>query len=170
MASGMCFNELNYKRERCVQIMGLIGIGGLLLLGGIYLVFAFIWWLLQIIANWNIFTKAGEAGWKSIIPVYSDYISYKIAWQPSYFWLVFVLGIITSVANGMADPNGTNTTILLIVSLIRIILAIISILYCIKLSRAFGHGIGFAIGLIFLQPIFMLILGFGNDPYYGADR
>ena len=150
--------------------MGLIGIGGLLLLGGIYLVFAFIWWLLHIIANWNIFTKAGEAGWKSIIPVYSDYISYKIAWQPSYFWLVFVLGIITSVANGMADPNGTNTTILLIVSLIRIILAIISILYCIKLSRAFGHGIGFAIGLIFLQPIFMLILGFGNDPYYGADR
>lgn len=144
--------------------MGLIGIGGLLLLGGIYLVFAFIWWLLQIIANWNIFTKAGEAGWKSIIPVYSDYISYKIAWQPSYFWLVFVLGIITSVANGMADPNGTITTILLIVSLIRIILAIISILYCIKLSRAFGHGIGFAIGLMFLQPIFMLILGFGNDP------
>ena len=115
--------------------MGLIGIGGLLLLGGIYLVFAFIWWLLQIIANWNIFTKAGEAGWKSIIPVYSDYISYKIAWQPSYFWLVFVLGIITSVANGMADPNGTITTILLIVSLIRIILAIISILYCIKLSH-----------------------------------
>ena len=150
--------------------MGLIGIGGLLLLGGIYLVFAFIWWLLQIIANWNIFTKAGEAGWKSIIPVYSDYISYKIAWQPSYFWLVFVLGIITSVANGMADPNGTITTILLIVSLIRIILAIISILYCIKLSRAFGHGIGFAIGLMFLQPLFMLILGFGNDPYYGADR
>ena len=150
--------------------MGLIGIGGLLLLGGICLVFAFIWWLLQIIANWNIFTKAGEAGWKSIIPVYSDYISYKIAWQPSYFWLVFVLGIITSVANGMADPNGTITTILLIVSLIRIILAIISILYCIKLSRAFGHGIGFAIGLMFLQPIFMLILGFGNDPYYGADR
>ena len=141
-----------------------------MLLGGIYLVFAFIWWLLQIIANWNIFTKAGEAGWKSIIPVYSDYISYKIAWQPSYFWLVFVLGIITSVANGMADPNGTITTILLIVSLIRIILAIISILYCIKLSRAFGHGIGFAIGLMFLQPIFMLILGFGNDPYYGADR
>ena len=85
--------------------MGLIGIGGLLLLGGIYLVFAFIWWLLQIIANWNIFTKAGEAGWKSIIPVYSDYISYKIAWQPSYFWLVFVLGIITSVANGMAEWN-----------------------------------------------------------------
>lgn len=70
----------------------------------------------------------------------------------------------------MADPDGMNATILLIVSLIRIILAIIGVIYSVKLSRAFGHGIGFAIGLIFLQPIFMLILGFGNDPYYGADR
>lgn len=150
--------------------MGLIGISSLMLLGGIYLVVALGWWILQIVANWRIFTKAGEAGWKSIIPVYGDYVSYKIAWQPSYFWLVFVLGIISSIASGMADPDGTNTTILLIVSLIRIILAIISVIYSVKLSRAFGHGIGFAIGLIFLQPIFMLILGFGNDPYYGADR
>ena len=150
--------------------MGLIGISSLMLLGGIYLVVALVWWLLQIIANWKIFTKAGEAGWKSIIPVYSDYISYKIAWQPSYFWLVFILGIISSIASGMATPEGTNTTILLIVSLIRIILAIISVIYSVKLARAFGHGIGFAIGLIFLQPIFTLILGLGNDPYYGADR
>ncbi|MBU5479837.1 DUF5684 domain-containing protein [Blautia sp. MSJ-19] len=150
--------------------MGLIGISSLVLLGGIYLAVALAWWILQIIANWKVFTKAGEAGWKSIIPVYSDYISYKIAWQPSYFWLVFILGIISSIASGMADPDGTNTTILLIVSLIRIVLAIISVIYSVKLARAFGKGIGFAIGLIFLQPIFMLILGFGDAPYYGADR
>ena len=58
----------------------------------------------------------------------------------------------------------------LIVTLLRIVLAVIYIMYCIRLSRAFGHGIGFAIGLILLQPIFLLILGFGSDPYYGADR
>ena len=43
-------------------------------------------------------------------------------------------------------------------------------MYCVKLARAFGRGIGFAIGLILLQPIFLLILGFGSDQYYGADR
>lgn len=59
--------------------MGLIAISSLMLLGGMYLMIAFAWWLLQIIANWRIFTKAGEAGWKSIIPIYGDYISYKIA-------------------------------------------------------------------------------------------
>ena len=58
----------------------------------------------------------------------------------------------------------------LIITLLRIVLVVINIMYCIKLSRAFGHGIGFAIGLILLQPIFLLILGFGSDPYYGADR
>ena len=58
----------------------------------------------------------------------------------------------------------------LIITLLRIVLAVINIMYCIRLSRVFGHGIGFAIGLILLQPIFLLILGFGSDPYYGADR
>ena len=42
--------------------MGLIAISSLMLLGGMYLMIAFAWWLLQIIANWRIFTKAGEAG------------------------------------------------------------------------------------------------------------
>lgn len=147
--------------------MGLIAISSMMILGGIYLVFAFVWWILQIIANWKIFTKAGEAGWKSIIPVYGDYVSYKIAWQPAYFWLSFILGIVASCLSGM---DSESMMILGITGLIRIILAVISILYCIKLSRAFGRGIGFAIGLIFLQPIFLLILGFGGDQYYGADK
>ena len=56
--------------------MGLIAISSLMLLGGMYLMIAFAWWLLQIIANWRIFIKAGEDGWKSIIPIYGDYISY----------------------------------------------------------------------------------------------
>ena len=55
--------------------MGLIATSSLMRLGGMYLMIAFAWWLLQIIANWRIFTKAGESGWKSIIPIYGDYIS-----------------------------------------------------------------------------------------------
>ena len=141
--------------------MGLIAISSMMFLGGIYVTIALAWWLLQIIANWRIFTKAGEAGWKSIIPVYSDYISYKIAWQTSYFWLVFILGIIASC---IQNPGGDSAMLLMLASLIKIIAGIISIIYSIKLARAFG------LGLIFLQPIFMLILGLGNDHYYGADR
>ena len=150
--------------------MGLLAISSLMILGGIYVGIAFIWWLLQIIANWRIFTKAGESGWKSIIPLYGDYVSYRIAWQTSYFWLIFILGIVASGIEGAANPNGDNMMLMAIVALIRLIIALIGIMYSVKLARAFGRGTGFAIGLIFLQPIFMLILGFGDDPYNGADK
>lgn len=148
--------------------MGLLLISSMMLLGGIYLIFALVWWILQIIANWNIFTKAGEAGWKSLIPIYGDYVSYKIAWQTSYFWLSFILGIVASYVSSANLNESIFLTV--IATLLRIVIAVINIMYCIKLSRAFGHGIGFAIGLILLQPIFLLILGFSSDQYYGADR
>jgi hypothetical protein len=35
------------------------------------------------------------------------------------------------------------------------------------LSKSFGNGIGFTLGLIFLNPIFILILGFGDAKYIG---
>ena len=60
--------------------------------------------------------------------------------------------------------------ILAIVSLLRIIAGIISIMYSVKLAKAFGKGTGFAIGLIFLSPIFMLILGLGDATYHGAQK
>ena len=48
--------------------------------------------------------------------------------------------------------------------------AVISIMQNIKLSKAFGHGGGYAVGLILLQPIFILILGFGKSTYVGAQQ
>ena len=35
------------------------------------------------------------------------------------------------------------------------------------IAKSFGHGIGFALGLFFLAPIFWLILGFGSSRYVG---
>lgn len=150
--------------------MGLIAIGSLLVLGGFYVVLALVWWILQIIANWCIFTKAGEAGWKSIIPVYGNYVSYRIAWQTSYFWIALILSFAISIITQIIGPDGGNFLTTALLALLRLGSFVISVMYSVKLSRAFGHGIGFAIGLIFLQPIFLLILGFSGDRYYGADR
>ncbi|NZA37287.1 DUF5684 domain-containing protein [Eubacterium callanderi] len=36
-----------------------------------------------------------------------------------------------------------------------------------KLSKAFGHGAGYTIGLLLLRPVFILILGFGSAEYKG---
>ena len=39
--------------------------------------------ILTVIGYWGIFCKAGEKGWKVLIPFYNEYLLFKIAWKPS---------------------------------------------------------------------------------------
>ena len=46
--------------------------------------------VLTVIAWWRLFSKAGQAGWKSVVPVLNVYTLYKICWKPVYFWLALL--------------------------------------------------------------------------------
>lgn len=35
-------------------------------------------WAIDVAGNWLILRKAGEAGWKALIPIYSTYVQYKL--------------------------------------------------------------------------------------------
>ncbi len=134
-----------------------------------YLVVGAVWLVLQIVAWWRVFTKAGEPGWKSLIPIYSTYIQFKIAWDPQYFWAMIVLNIgavIVSVI-GVLIGGILGAVVSLFVTVATVATAIINITLLYRLSQAFGHGVGFTLGLLFLQPIFILILGLGGDQYLG---
>lgn len=53
------------------------------LLGGmLYTVILLVvaYFVLKIVANWKIFEKAGQPGWASIVPFYSNYIEFNIYW------------------------------------------------------------------------------------------
>ena len=94
---------------------------------------------LTIIAKWKIITKAGKEGWKSLIPVYSTYTMLQILnMEPMLCLLDVLLG-----ANFM-----------------------LNIVMMVKLAHSFKKGNGFAVGLILLQPIFLMILGFGAAKYH----
>jgi hypothetical protein len=57
---------------------------------GAYFVLILVLVVLLIVAYWKMFTKAGVAGWKSLIPIYNVYIAFKIAWKDqSAFWVWF---------------------------------------------------------------------------------
>ena len=51
--------------------------------------------------------------------------------------------------------------------IISVTLGIVSM---VKLGKAFNQSTGFIIGLIFLAPIFEMILGFGSAQYVGPDE
>jgi hypothetical protein len=115
--------------------------------------------VVYIIAEWKIFTKAGEAGWKSLIPIYREYILYKISWKPMWFWIMTAVGVLCLLTKSIP-------AVYTICSLASAVIAIIAL---VKLSKSFGHGGGFAVGLILLSFIFMLILGFGSSQYVGPE-
>lgn len=96
--------------------------------------------LLVLAAYWMIFTKAGEAGWKCLIPFCNVYTAVKIA-----------------------DGNGWKF-LLLLIPVVDVVYAVM--LTC-RLAKAFGKSGGFAAGLIFLPEIFYPILGFGAAAYVG---
>jgi hypothetical protein len=50
-----------------------------------------------------------------------------------------------------------------------IVMLVMSFMQCLRLAKCFGKGTGFGIGLVFLAPIFKLILGFGGSKYIGAQ-
>jgi hypothetical protein len=92
-------------------------------------------------ALWNLFTKAGRPGWTSIVPIYNAYVLLKIAGRSGWWLLAYFIPI---------------------VDLVPIILLVAG------LARNFGKGKGFAVGLLFLSPVFLPVLGFGSATYVAS--
>ena len=109
--------------------------------------------VLQIIGMWKVFTKAGEKGWKAIIPFYNMAILYKISGMSPY--LVFVyLGLLIPIVNFFVAAA----------------IGIISLYQVINLSKGFNKSTGFTVAIIVVPFIAYLMLGFGDSKYVGFDN
>ncbi len=124
-------------------------------------------YILTVVAMWKIFSKAGEKGWKAIIPIYNNYVLYKIAWEPKFFWISFGLSLIYSFILRM-ESAGVLTS--LIMFAIGIAMIYLMAKLCGRLAKSFGRGTGFAVGLFFLPTIFQLILAFGSAEYTKVEE
>lgn len=98
--------------------------------------------IVSIIGVWKMFTKAGYAGWKSIIPFYSMYCLTKMTMGNG--WL-FLLGLVPCV---------------------NVVWAII---LPFNVAKAFGQGTGFAILTVLFSPIMYAIIGFSSAQYVGSQ-
>lgn len=94
--------------------------------------------VVQIVAMWKLFKKAGRPGWASIIPVYNYIVLIQVAEAPMwYLALVFLVA-----------PVGLLMTY-------------------IKVAEKFGKSAGFGVLIWFFPFVGLPILAFGKSQYLG---
>ena len=122
----------------------------------------------MLFALWRIFTKAGEKGWKCLIPIYNLYILWRIGWNTEKFWKVFTGSLIVFVFAGILSAFGETGRIL--IALLVIGWSVYTI-YCtfkmaITMAHRFGKSTAFGVvGLVIFSVIGFLILAFGSADY-----
>ena len=96
--------------------------------------------VLVIASFWVVFTKAGQPGWASIVPIYNLIILLTIARKPLWWILLMLIPLVNFV---------------------------IAIIVAIEIAKNFGKSSGFGIGLAFLPFIFYPILAWSDAQYAG---
>lgn len=106
--------------------------------------FMFFWlavYVVFVVGNWKAFEKAGQEGWKSLIPVYNLYVLQVITFGESkgLYFLAFFVPFVGSVYPFYLLYNQ---------------------------ARAYGLSQGLAIANIFFPPFVSLYIGFSKDVAY----
>ncbi len=151
--------------------------------------------ILTIVGNWMLFKKAGRPGWAAIVPFYSVWLDYQIAWTPlaaiiatamsvtailSGVILVFVLvgtllsGLASIFMGGMAGfASALSSSMLLVVifTISVIVFMVMNLLQTLFKAYSFGKDWKWALGLYFLPVVFLSMLAFDkNVSYQGSTE
>lgn len=112
---------------------------------GVSVIFSFIWWILTIISNILLFSKAGYAGWKSIVPIYNFYIQQCITFgkEKGIFALLLIVPLVGQVYG-------------------------VYLYY--SYARAFGLSQVQAVLYIFFAPFFNVYMAFSDNVTYDGPR
>ena len=99
--------------------------------------------IILLMGIWRMFEKGGIPGILGLIPIVNIFFLAKLAGKPMWWALLFMIPFVNVV---------------------------IAILILIGIAERFGRGIGTALGLVFLTPIFFCILGYGSAEYSGPTE
>lgn len=149
--------------------------------------------IFKIVCNFNIFKKCGEKGWKAIIPFLDVYTKFKLFYKKRLFIVYLAIDIALYFSFAMfavctmefmnyydgGDPYNTawisnipmqlvnsTTTFFFMFLFCALIIFIFDTLLYFNMSKSFNKGIGFFIGLVFIDVVFLAILAFFNDNQY----
>lgn len=103
------------------------------------------YWIIQVIGLYQIFKKAGEPGWKAIVPIYNYWVWVKITGR-SIWWFILLF--------------------------IPVINVLIYLGMLVDMAKVFGKfSFGSYVLTVLFSPIYFIYLGFsGSEVFIGPDR
>ena len=149
--------------------------------------------IFKIVCYFNIFNKCNEKGWKAIIPILDKYTMFKLFYKKRSFiiYMAFVVALIFAITmmatcglelikyydggdpysiewmNNIPQNLVNATSIFFLMFLICVIaLFVFEVILNYHLAKSFNKSNLFALGLIFLNVIFLAILAFFNENQY----
>ena len=130
--------------------------GAILAAYGLFIVICMIIALLVvvflIICNWKIFTKAGEEGWKAIIPFYNTWVLAKLVANNNV--LVFILCC------------GSFIAFIPVIGWILSLAGLVgAVMLDLGLAKVFGKETWFGVLMIFFPYVMIPIIAFGSSTY-----
>ena len=109
-----------------------------------------------IIGQWKVLKKAGKNGWEAIVPVYGQIVICQVVGvNPWWLLVVFIGGFVLNIIPVIGSLASMAISVYFMV------------LLNVSVARSFGKNDGFAAGLIFLPPVFWLMLGSKDVKYCG---
>ncbi len=118
--------------------------------GGVFLLLLIFFYILFALPVWGTYQKAspqGDPAWAAFVPIYNFIVLLRVAGRPKT-WAWFLLLPLIPYLGSLA-------------------LLVISIFILNDVSKSFGHGAGFTVGLVLLPVIFWFILWLGKSTYLG---
>ena len=131
--------------------------------------------LLSLAANWRLFQKMGYEGWKSVIPLYNQFLLFKAVfgngWLALVVWFMPVIAGFLSVGVLFITARVLHLqAISTLLSMLILIAAVIIVVFlCLKLmfglARNFHRPASFGWGLLLMPTLFTFLLAFSSSTY-----
>ena len=114
---------------------------------GLFLIIWIIAYVVFALGVYGTFKKAGQPGWAAFVPIYNFIIILKMVGRPVWWAWSLLLPIVPFLGS--------------------IAFLVIYIIVLHDVSKSFGHGGGFTVGLVLLNVIFWYVLWLGKSQYRG---
>ena len=130
---------------------------------------------LKISSRWVLYKKCGEEGWKSLIPIYTDLTLLKVSGL-NWWWIfliyagssAYIFGMVLSIVrlDYSSDYSSSFSVINSMGSFVGLITLFAKFNIGLNLSKKFNESAGYAVLIMFFEPIMFFILGLSKSQEY----